>query len=65
MNKYQVIVGNIGTIYDGDNLKEAAKEFENAMFSSEGGYGRMAGESVTLWADGEPDHEFQGSNDTQ
>jgi hypothetical protein len=51
-NTYQVIVGNIGTVYDGGDLKEAHKAFDEYEAQSENGYGRASGESVALF-DGE------------
>lgn len=58
--KYQVIVGNIGTVYDG-NLKGAALgAYKEYCRQSETGYGRAAGESVVLYIDGEYDREFIG-----
>jgi len=54
MNKYQVIVGNIGTVYAGDDLTEAKEYFKEYYEQSKDGYGRAGGESVTLMVDGEP-----------
>jgi len=54
MKKYQVIVGNIGTVYDGDDIIEAEENFKEYYNQSKDGYGRASGESVTLWVDGEP-----------
>jgi len=54
MNKYQVIVGNIGTVYDGNWAIMAKKVYKEYYEQSKDGYGRAAGESVTLWVYGEP-----------
>jgi hypothetical protein len=48
MRNYQVIVGNIGTVYDGGSEYIACQTFdEYARFSQEKN-GRAAGESVVL-----------------
>ena len=56
MKKYQVIVGNIGTVYDGDDEVEAKKEYYSWIEQTERG-GRASGEPVTLMIDGEPTEE--------
>ena len=53
MNKYQVVVGNIGTVYDGDDYDEALENFNEYSEQSKQQYGRAAGEQVTLFEDGE------------
>jgi len=45
---YQVIVGNIGTVYDGKNLREARQHFAEYLTQSKSGRGRAAGEPVDL-----------------
>lgn len=45
---YQVIVGNIGTVYDGGNEYEACKTYDEYAALSFHGTGRAAGENVTL-----------------
>lgn len=57
--KHQIIVGNIGTVYDGSSLKEAAKTFKEYKEQSRTGYGRAAYEPVTWMRDGEPYREFR------
>lgn len=56
--KYQVIVGNIGTIADTDNGFNAIVEFNRAVTRSKTGAGRAHGEDVTLMRDGEPMEEY-------
>lgn len=51
--KYQVIVGNIGTVYDGDDPVAAMNNFETYKHRSDENLGRAAGETVTLMEDGE------------
>jgi len=48
-NRYQVIVGNLGTVYDGNNMIEANKTYGIYKRQSLAGYGRAGGESVTLF----------------
>lgn len=50
---YQVIVGNIGTVYDGPSRREAHKTYDEYRRQSKRGYGRAAGEDVTLFLDNE------------
>lgn len=57
MSRYQVIVGNIGTVYDGDNGFEADKRYNTYVGRSRRGEGRCAYEPVTLMKDGEPHKE--------
>lgn len=56
--KYQTIVGNIGTVYDGDNGFEARKLFHTYRSQSQRLYGRASGEPVTLFEDDEPILEY-------
>jgi hypothetical protein len=60
--KYQVTVGNIGTVYDGDDLSEAIVSFAKYYHQSVACHGRAAGEEVTLWIDGEPEAIFNGDD---
>lgn len=60
-NSYEVIVGNIGTTHQGNNLKEALKVFAEYKNQSIQNYGRASGEDVTLWINSEPTKEFFGT----
>ena len=53
MAKYEVVVGNIGTIHRGANKTEAAKVYADAVIRSISGRGRGGNEEVTLFEDGE------------
>ena len=56
---YSVIVGNIGTVYDGPSLSEARATFATYREQSHAGTGRAAGECVTLASsDGTPVKEY-------
>lgn len=53
-SNYEVLVGNIGTIYSGPDRKQALKDYGEYKRQSIKNYGRAAGEPVTLLQDGEP-----------
>jgi hypothetical protein len=63
MSAYQVTVGNVGTVYDGDSPSDAAMTFIAYADMSADGRGRAAGEPVTLWRDGEPVNEYEPETD--
>lgn len=62
---YEVIVGNIGSVYSGDDYSEACRIYGEYCHLSSEGYGRADGESVFLLEDGEPAEEFVGFYDRQ
>jgi hypothetical protein len=53
MPRFEVIVGNVGTVYDGRYSHMAYQAFEEYRELSRRGEGRPAGEPVVLMADGE------------
>lgn len=57
---YEVIVGNIGTVYRGDDESEARRLFDVYVEQSRSGFGRAGGESVTVFQDGEIVLEHEG-----
>lgn len=59
--KYQVIVSNIGQVYDGDDEAEARRLYTLYVEKSKGNEGRAAGENVTVMKDGEPLFDFSGA----
>ncbi len=59
--KYEVIVGNIGRVYAGNDLMRAAATFHEYQDQSRRGYGLATGESVTMFRAGEIFKEHQGS----
>ena len=61
--RYQVIVGNIGIVHDGDDLVEATTIFHDYCFLSTDGNGRASGEEVHLMEDGEPIRSMEGSTE--
>lgn len=59
--KYQVIVGNIGTVLDTDNGYKANIEFGAWRRASKSPHHSASGEPVTLMKDGEPLYEHPGT----
>lgn len=53
MTTYELIVGNIGTVYRGPSEAIAVAEYDDYVEISKSGYGRAAGEEITLFKDGE------------
>jgi hypothetical protein len=52
--KYQVYVGNIGMVYDGESHDEANQIFDEYVNQSKNDYGRASGEDVSMFEE----HEF-------
>lgn len=57
---YQVIVGNIGTVYGGTDKEDAESNFNVYVEQSKSRSGRVGGEQVTLLKDGELAKEYTG-----
>lgn len=53
--QYKLIVGNVGTIYEGPDEARARAAFNDYREFSRCGYGRVSGESVTLLCDNDPE----------
>lgn len=60
-SEYEVIVGNIGTVYSGGSISQAKSKFATYVKQSKSDSGRAGGEDVTIMKDGEPIKEFYGS----
>ena len=52
-HQYETIVGNIGTVYSGTSYDEAQRKHDIYVEQAQGGYGRAAGETVTIMRDGD------------
>jgi len=52
-SEWEVVVGNIGTVYSGDDEKKAASVYKEYVRKSGEKTGRAAGETVTLMEDGD------------
>lgn len=61
MSKYQIIVGNIGTVYSGENEKESLKIFREYVSQSLHGFAYAGNEDVVILCDGEILKEFYGN----
>lgn len=55
---YDVIVGNIGTVYSGHNRREAERTMRTYIEQSQSNVGRAGGEAVTLMQDSEVAKEY-------
>jgi hypothetical protein len=55
--QWQVIVGNVGTVYYGPSRRDAYATFNTYRNDSARGIGRAAGEPVTLMRDDQPFRE--------
>jgi len=60
--KYEVIVGNIGSVHKGTDANEAGDIWKEYADQSANNVGRASGEDVTLLRDGEPLAEYFGTN---
>lgn len=58
---YQVIVGNIGNVYEGQSYKTARAKFKEYVGQSKLNVGRAAGENVTMLSNDEIEDEFIGA----
>jgi hypothetical protein len=61
MSKFQVIVGNIGTVYDGNNFTVASTTFNQYVKASKAQDGRASGESVVLMHNNKIRKEHEGA----
>lgn len=55
--RYEVIVGNIGSVIATDDYSEAYEVFDEYCSQSRAGYGRAAGEEIELLDQGESLHQ--------
>ena len=58
---FEVVVGNVGTVYAGNNYMVASCKFQAYVRQSKQNDGRPAGESVTLFHNGAIRHEYVGT----
>lgn len=63
LHYYEVICGNIGTVYSGTDFDKADDTYREYVNQSMAGYGRAAEESVSLMENGEPIKEHFGPAD--
>jgi hypothetical protein len=62
-HRYEVIVGNIGTVYDGASMSAASETYRDYVMMSKSERGRAGGESVTMFKDGDIVREHAGSSE--
>lgn len=66
MKTFQVIVGNIGTVYQGDDEFEAGRIYNEYVEQSNSPFGRASNEAVCIMMDGDiiqehfPVYELEG-----
>ena len=58
LKPFQVVVGNIGHVYDGSNYMQASCCYSHYIKASKTPYGRASGEPVTLFHNGEIRREY-------
>ena len=62
---HEVVVGNVGTVYSGEDAAVASVKYADYRELSEANLGRAAGESVTWLQDGEVYREYVGTVDRE
>jgi len=62
---YEVIVGNIGSVYYGNRVREAEIHFTEYKRQSVAGFGRAGGETVTILRDQHIYKRFTGTVDRE
>jgi hypothetical protein len=63
-HNYEVVVGNIGKVYDGANLSKANSKFDYYVSVSNSSVGRAGNENVTMFKDGEIEREHRSGYQT-
>jgi len=57
---YEVVVGNIGTVYEGKDCKEATGIYNDYVKISKSRHGRAGSEPITLFRNGDIEKEYYG-----
>jgi hypothetical protein len=57
---YEVVVGNVGTVYEGKDCKEATDIYKDYVKISKRRHGRAGGEPITLFRNGDIEKEHYG-----
>ena len=60
---YEVVVGNIGTVYSGGSKTQAAVKYASYVKQSKKGVGRAGGEDVAMFKDGDIVREHGGTRE--
>lgn len=58
--QYIVIVSNVGAVFNSTNKKDAIATYKEYVKMSDSSKGRVGGEGVVLFCDGEPLYEYFG-----
>jgi hypothetical protein len=64
MDRYSVLVGNVGFVFTTNNKRQALLTFNIYLDHSKSAYGRCANESVYLLENGDIIKEHKGSNES-
>lgn len=64
VQRYEVLVGNVGTVHSGTDLRAARREYQAYVAGSETYRGRGGGEPVTMLRDGRIYCEFNPNHFT-
>jgi len=59
-HEWDLVVGNVGTFRYGSNGFEAVRDYNDYVRMSKDNYGRVSGETVILFRDGEVYREYLG-----
>ena len=60
-NQWEVIVGNVGSVYVGNSKREAQRTYNRYVASSQTEVGRAGGEDVVLMCNGDISREYVGA----
>lgn len=61
MNAFQIVVGNVGHVWQGNNYMQARSQYAAWVKQSKANGGRAKGEPVTLFHKGEIKAEYFGN----
>lgn len=59
IDRFQIVVSNIGTVHSGMNRLDAEREYKECCEMVDKHYGRASGETVTFIMDGEIQYEHE------
>lgn len=65
MKPFQIVVGNVGHVWEGSNYMQARAHYNAWIKQSKADCGRAAGEPVTLFHNGEIRAEYFGALENQ
>ena len=65
MNNYSGVVGNVGTVLETHNKRDAMGTYKDYVMRSQSNHGRCAGEPITLFLNDEIAMEYAGTNQSE